>query len=56
MAGIGVDEDPNNPNREEKNLAFSVSLPVEARKRYIYMFYAEKGPILNLPLTSIYHF
>ena len=29
----------------------SVSLPVEARKRYIFKFYAEDGPILNVPLT-----
>ncbi|CAF0803240.1 unnamed protein product [Brachionus calyciflorus] len=26
-------------------------LPVEPRKRYIFMFYAENGPILNVPLT-----
>ena len=29
----------------------SVSLPVEARKRYIYLFHAPNGPILNVPLT-----
>ena len=32
----------------------SVSLPVEPRKRYIFMFYAENGPILNVPLTIDY--
>lgn len=44
LAGIGApDIDSSNP--------LSVPLPVEARKRYIYMFYAESGPILKVPLT-----
>ena len=34
--------------------ALSVSLPVEARKRYTYVFYAENGPILNVPFTVDY--
>lgn len=29
----------------------NIALPVEPRKRYIYMFYAKDGPILNVPLT-----
>lgn len=35
---------------EVANLA-DIELPVEPRKRYIYMFYAKNGPILNVPLT-----
>ena len=44
LARIGVDDN-------DSITALSVSLPVEPRKRYIYMFYAEEGPILNVPLT-----
>jgi hypothetical protein len=40
LAGIGGDI-----NNDDKSLVYSVSLPVEARKRFIYMFYAENGPI-----------
>ena len=43
MAGVGRGEIGSNST--------SVSLPVEPRKRYIFMFYAEGGPILNVPLT-----
>ena len=43
LAGIGADASEESP--------LSVPLPVEARKRYIYMFYADKGPILKVPLT-----
>ena len=42
LAGIGSDD---------ASATLSVSLPVEARKRYIYMFYADRGPILKVPLT-----
>lgn len=35
----------------QKITALSVSLPVEPRKRYIYLFYCENGPILNVPLV-----
>ena len=43
LAGVGLGEIGSS--------TMSVSLPVEPRKRYIYMFYAEEGPILNVPLT-----
>lgn len=43
LAGIGSENDSSSP--------LSVGLPVEPRKRYIYMFYAEEGPILKVPLT-----
>ena len=43
MAGIGIKRDDIDE--------MSFDLPVEPRKRYIYMFYAENGPILNVPLT-----
>lgn len=46
LAGIGSDE-----KRGDNTTPLSVPLPVEARKRYIYMFYAERGPILKVPLT-----
>jgi len=39
-------DDPNNLVD-----AICVSLPVEARKRYVYLFYSENGPILNLPFV-----
>jgi FAD-dependent oxidoreductase domain-containing protein 1 len=42
LAGIGT---------ASKIYELNVPLPVEARKRYIYLFYAEQGPILRLPLT-----
>lgn len=48
LAGIG------SVGLNEKVTPLIVSLPVEARKRYIYMFYAENGPILNVPLTIDY--
>lgn len=47
LAGIGVSLDETSSESEER-LALSVSLPVEPRKRYIYMFYAERGPILKV--------
>lgn len=47
LAGIGDGEVTPESRLDSK----SVSLPVEARKRYIYMFYAENGPILRVPLT-----
>jgi FAD-dependent oxidoreductase domain-containing protein 1 len=43
LAGIGQ-ENPNMPG-------LSIGLPVEPRKRYIYLFYAPTGPVLNVPLT-----
>jgi FAD-dependent oxidoreductase domain-containing protein 1 len=43
LAGIGQEYSDFNE--------MSIGLPVEPRKRYIYMFYAENGPILNVPLT-----
>jgi len=43
LAGVGTGEIGSS--------SMSVSLPVEPRKRYIYTFYAEEGPILNVPLT-----
>lgn len=45
LAGVG------SVGLNDKVTSLIVSLPVEARKRYIYMFYAENGPILNVPLT-----
>jgi FAD-dependent oxidoreductase domain-containing protein 1 len=47
LANIGKSriDDPNSIN------ALCVSLPVEARKRYVYLFYSENGPILNLPFV-----
>ena len=50
MAKIGTDD----YDSDGKLTPFSVSLPVEPRKRYIYMFYAEEGPILDVPLTIDY--
>ena len=47
MAGIGT----ANLDEADKPTALFVSLPVEPRKRYIYVFYAENGPILKVPLT-----
>lgn len=43
LAGMG--------HNSEGQVPLSVGLPVEPRKRYIYMFYCESGPILNVPLT-----
>ncbi len=43
MMGIGSSDDFTKP--------LSVGLPVEPRKRYVFQFYAENGPILNVPLT-----
>ena len=45
LAGIGVD----NGNEESESL--NIGLPVEPRKRYIYLFEAKDGPVLNVPLT-----
>lgn len=45
LAEIGID-DHSSP--------LAVGLPVEPRKRYIFMFYAENGPILKVPLTIDY--
>jgi len=50
MAGIGYDVD------DEKNMlmpldSLRAELPIEPRKRYIYLFEAENGPVLNVPLT-----
>lgn len=43
LMGIGTSEDFSSP--------LSVGLPVEPRKRYVFQFYAEDGPMLNVPLT-----
>ena len=43
LAGIGLSSGAGD--------GMEVPLPVEPRKRYVYMFYAENGPILNVPLT-----
>lgn len=44
LMGIGSEEhDITSP--------LSVGLPVEPRKRYIFQFHAEDGPLLNVPLT-----
>jgi FAD-dependent oxidoreductase domain-containing protein 1 len=49
LAGIGVEqEDDENELPEE---SFKTVLPVERRKRYIYLVQSENGPILNTPLT-----
>jgi FAD-dependent oxidoreductase domain-containing protein 1 len=53
MAGIGVapsSVDLASPEFTEAE-GMSIDLPVEPRKRYIYMFYAENGPIVKVPLT-----
>ena len=43
LMGIGTSDDFTSP--------LSVGLPVEPRKRYVYQFEAEQGPLLNVPLT-----
>lgn len=48
LAGIGVSDEDDD---DLPGNTFSVALPVEPRKRYIYMIHAENGPILNVPLT-----
>jgi FAD-dependent oxidoreductase domain-containing protein 1 len=47
MAGIGsAFDETDDPLRSLK-----VGLPVEPRKRYIYLFKADNGPLINVPLT-----
>lgn len=43
LIGIGSESDLTS--------ALSIALPVEPRKRYVFQFYAENGPLLNVPLT-----
>ena len=43
MMNIGVSPDPTS--------SLSVGLPIEPRKRYVYQFVAEDGPLINVPLT-----
>lgn len=43
LAGIGTSTDSSSP--------LSVSLPIEKRKRYVFQFTADEGPLLNVPLT-----
>ncbi len=47
MAGIGVAFDET----DEFEFSLKAGLPVEKRKRYIYMIKAESGPLINVPLT-----
>jgi len=43
LMGIGSSDDFTSP--------LSVGLPVEPRKRYVFQFHAENGPLLNVPFT-----
>lgn len=47
LAGIGAGK----IDGSEPITPLCVGLPVEPRKRYIYVFYCENGPILKCPLT-----
>lgn len=49
FAGIGAEVDVEDPLGPE--IALMAGLPVEARKRFIYMIHAPDGPMLNVPLT-----
>jgi FAD-dependent oxidoreductase domain-containing protein 1 len=47
MAGIGVAYD----EADTMDNSLRAALPVEKRKRYIYMIKATNGPLINCPLT-----